>query len=103
MNKWKIPDWLEREVINRDLTCIYCGIEFDSCGTRKSKASWEHIINDEKIITRENIALCCVGCNASKGAKLLVDWINSTYCKNKNITSKSVSKIARDALLQPPK
>lgn len=30
----------------------------------------EHIINDAKIIIRENIALCCCGCNASKGQKL---------------------------------
>ena len=103
MNKWNIPDWLEREVISRDTCCVYCGIEFGSCGTRKSKASWEHITNDERIITRENIALCCVSCNASKGARLLANWINSTYCKNKNITPQSVSDVVKRALLQPPR
>jgi hypothetical protein len=102
MNKWNIPNWLEKEVIARDTFCVYCGIEFDSCGTRKSKASWEHITNDERITTRENIALCCVSCNASKGARLLADWINSTYCISKNITQHSVADIVKRALLQPP-
>ena len=101
MNKWNIPDWLEKAVISRDPCCVYCGIEFGSCGTRKSKASWEHIVNDAKIITGENIALCCVSCNASKGVKLLADWINSSYCKRKNITPQSVSDIVKHALAEP--
>jgi len=25
MNPWGIPDWLEKEVKERDKTCIYCG------------------------------------------------------------------------------
>lgn len=103
MNKWKIPDSLEREIIKRDVCCVYCGIEFGFCGTRKSQSSWEHITNDARIITRENIALCCVSCNASKGAKLLSDRINSDYCKNKNITPQSVSSVIQQALLHPPK
>jgi hypothetical protein len=102
MNKWNIPNWLEKEVRSRDMRCIYCGIEFGSCGTRKSTASWEHITNDESIITRANIARCCVSCNSSKGKKLLANWINSTYCKGKNITKQSVSEVVRAALLQPP-
>ena len=27
MNDWGIPDWLEREVRERDKTCVYCGIQ----------------------------------------------------------------------------
>jgi 5-methylcytosine-specific restriction endonuclease McrA len=98
MNRWNIPSWLESEVIARDTHCVYCGIQFNSCGSRKSKASWEHIINDEQLITRENIALCCVSCNASKGNKLLSDWITSTYCRNKNITPQSVADIIKRSL-----
>lgn len=102
MNRWNIPGWLEKEIIARDVCCVYCGIQFGSCGTRKSKASWEHIINDARIVTRENIALCCVSCNASKGTKLLSDWITSPYCRNKNITPQSVADIIKRVLLQPP-
>ena len=43
--------------------------------SRRDSPSWEHLINDACIITRENIARCCVGCNASKGTKNLVEWL----------------------------
>ncbi len=70
-NNWNIPKELEQEVRLRDKVCVYCGVEFTPTKiSKKTAASWEHIINDAKIITRENIALCCCGCNASKGQNL---------------------------------
>ena len=99
MNRWKIPDWLEHEVIDRDTHCVYCGMEFVPFNEiRKSKPSWEHIVNDARIVTRENIARCCMSCNASKGAKLLSDWLNSSYCKKRNITKDTVASIVKMAL-----
>ena len=72
-NNWKIPAWLEQEVRVRDKACVYCGVAFTPASvSRKTAASWEHIINDASIITRENIALCCCGCNSSKGQKRLL-------------------------------
>ncbi len=77
-NKWNIPDWLENEVRERNKACVYCGVVFTPAKvSRRSAASWEHIINDAKIVTRENIALCCCGCNASKGQKQLSVWLHS--------------------------
>jgi hypothetical protein len=58
-------------------------------------ATWEHIINDARIITRENIARCCASCNASKGAKPLSVWLESAYCKNRGITKDSVADVVR--------
>jgi hypothetical protein len=26
MNRWSIPHWLEREIIERDRSCVYCGV-----------------------------------------------------------------------------
>jgi hypothetical protein len=70
MNNWKIPAWLEREVIERDRSCVYCGVSFAQVSNLwRERPSWEHIVNDATIVTRDNIALCCIGCNASKGAK----------------------------------
>src|SRR5262245_44775877 len=58
MNRWNTADWLEKEARNRALACVYCGIAFGSvAGTRKVMATWEHIINDARMITRENSAL----------------------------------------------
>ena len=99
VNRWNIPDWLEREVIARDRHCIYCGVTFTATSaSRRDKPSWEHIINDARIITRENIARCCVGCNASKGTKNLVEWLDSRYCKSRGISRESVASVVRSAL-----
>jgi len=102
MNKWGIPNWLEQEVSERDKFCVYCGVQMIEKmplhGSRKAVATWEHIINDARIITRENIARCCVGCNSSKGTKKLSEWINSDYCKKHGITKNSVAEIIKKAL-----
>jgi hypothetical protein len=100
MNKWNVPDWLEREVNKRDKKCIYCGIEFGSSNkTKKSMATWEHIINDARIINRENIARCCFSCNASKGTKKLSDWLESDYCRKRGITEHTVAEVVKRALV----
>lgn len=98
-NTWNIPDWLETEVRARDKACVYCRQPFTPYKlSKKSAASWEHIINDAKIITRENIALCCCGCNASKGQKQLSVWLESKYCEARGITKESVALIIKQAI-----
>ncbi len=104
MNKWNIPNWLEKEVRNRDKHCIYCNVLFEENNTfRKSMPTWEHIINDAKIVTIDNIALCCCSCNASKGAKKLIIWLHSSYCIRNNITTGTVADVAKRALVQASK
>ena len=101
MNRWGIPQWLEAEVIGRDGRCVYCGSSFAGLdGPRRSRASWEHIINDAQIVTRENIALCCIGCNASKGARSLESWLSSRYCVARGISGESVAPVVQAALGQ---
>ena len=95
-NRWNIPEWIEKEVRERDKVCVYCGEEFTSVkSSRKSVSSWEHIVNDEKIITIENIALCCCGCNASKGKKPLSVWLQSKYCKERGINQDTIAPVAK--------
>ena len=102
MNIWGIPDWLENEVRARDKKCVYCGIEMfqkmPRGSPRKAAATWEHIINDARIIGRENICLCCRSCNSSKGVKLLETWIESAYCKRRNISRETVADVVKEAL-----
>lgn len=102
MNKWGIPSWLEAEVRERDKNCIYCGVQMVEKplegGSRKTVATWEHIINDASIVTRENIALCCVSCNSSKGAKKLKDWLQSKYCKDRGINEYTVAVLVKKSL-----
>lgn len=98
-NNWNIPSWLEAEVRERDKACIYCGAAFTPYHvSRKSASSWEHIINNAKMVTRENIALCCCGCNSSKGQKQLSVWLQSKYCLMRGISHSSVAAIAKAAI-----
>ena len=98
-NNWNIPSWLEIEVRARDKHCVYCGVEFTPAKiSKRTAASWEHIINDAKIITRENICLCCCGCNASKGQKQLSEWFKSTYCQQHDIKPETVAPIIKLAI-----
>ena len=102
MNRWGIPKWLEQEVKKRDKVCVYCGVKLfeviASGSSRKAMATWEHIINDARIVTRENIARCCAGCNSSKGTKMLSEWIKSNYCQKNGINKVTVAPIIRNAL-----
>jgi len=96
-NNWNIPKVLEEEIRLRDKVCVYCNVEFTSLKvSKKTTASWEHIINDAKIITRENITLCCCSCNASKGQKELSLWLESKYCNDKNINYNTVAPIIQE-------
>jgi hypothetical protein len=101
MNQWGIPAWLEHEVRQRDKKCVYCRVQIlespPADGSRKSVATWEHIINDARIVTRENIARCCASCNSSKGTKKLSVWIESSYCKRRGIGRDTVADVVKQA------
>jgi len=99
MNNWNIPKQMEHTIRTRDKHCAYCGVQF----TENTKPTWEHIINDENIITYENIVLCCRSCNSSKGAKELSTWLKSRYCNEHKITRDTVSDIVKRALLEEQK
>lgn len=95
-NRWGIPKDVEELVKQRDLCCVYCGIQFtNSSVSYKSRPTWEHIINDIRINGPENISLCCGSCNASKGRKTLEEWLKSNYCILKGITSESVALVVK--------
>jgi len=102
MNRWNITDWLEKEVADRDKNCVYCRVEFGSSKeTKMTMPTWEHIVNDARIVTRENIVRCCFSCNSSKGTKRLSDWLESDYCKKRGITKNTVAEVIRRALVVP--
>lgn len=103
-NRWGIPKEVEDFVLKRDKSCVYCGVNFNHENqTRKSKPSWEHIVNDIRINGPNNIALCCMSCNASKGAKLLEEWLASDYCARKSISKNSVAEVVKQAIINTPR
>lgn len=97
--RWNIPTELAKEVIRRDEVCVYCRQPFvGPAGPARSRASWEHIVNDLTLITSANIALCCVGCNASKGTLTLGNWLTKEYCSSRNIGESTMAAVAVCAL-----
>jgi hypothetical protein len=103
VNRWGIPQILESEVLARDARCIYCGADFhELSATRGGRPSWEHIVNDASIVTPENIARCCISCNASKGAKPLRAWLATAYCRRRGISEETIAEVARSALSRDP-
>lgn len=91
---------IELEVVARDTHCVYCGVSFlDGNVPHRQRPSWEHIINDVNIVTRSNIARCCISCNASKGAKPLKNWLGSNYCERRGITALTVAQVIKEALI----
>jgi hypothetical protein len=99
LNRWNIPKWLVDEVVERDRECVYCGVSFrKSDAPFRERPSWEHIVNDATMISRANIALCCRGCNSSKGSKDLLQWFESTYCKSRGITVETVSEVIKETV-----
>ena len=59
-------------------------------------------VNDIRITGTDNIALSCVSCNASKGAKYLEVWLTTRYCERKNITTDSIAEVVKAALINKP-
>jgi len=102
-NRWGIPQEVEKIVRQRDTKCVYCGLEFSiEDNSRKDRPSWEHIINDIRINGVNNIALCCIACNASKGTKHIEDWLKSDYCKSKGIKVETVAQVVKNAISKLP-
>ena len=98
-NRWGIPKNVEELVKERDTKCVYCGFSFtNSVLTHKTRPTWEHIINDIRINGPDNITLCCGSCNASKGAKILSEWLKGKYCTTKGITKDNVAPVVREFL-----
>ncbi|CAH8281636.1 hypothetical protein EV196_104153 [Mariniflexile fucanivorans] len=103
-NRWGIPKDVENFVKERDKNCVYCSIKFTiNNESRKSKPTWEHIINDIRINGIDNISICCMSCNASKGAKLLEYWLQSDYCKKNKINKDTIAPVVKEAIKNPPK
>jgi len=85
-------------VESQDQAKTSSGIRISGRISPKAVATWEHIINDARIVTRENIARCCVACNSSKGTKKLSDWIESSYYKERGINRDTVADVVKAAL-----
>ena len=42
------------------------------------------------------IAICCGSCNSSRGAKSLLGWLETPYCKERNIKYSTVALVVKN-------
>jgi hypothetical protein len=95
--RYDIPDRVARHVARRDKSCVYCKLRFRiGARSRNNLASWEHMDDDSvKHPKVWNIALCCGCCNNSRGPKGLAKWLDSAYCRKKNISRQTIAPVIR--------
>jgi hypothetical protein len=94
-NTYGISKQDEQEIRARDKTCVYCGILMKR-SVRSFGATIEHFDNDGPFAKKYNVAICCRGCNSSKGTKKLSVWFETRYCRENKISGKAVSKPVKD-------
>jgi hypothetical protein len=49
-------------------------------------------------LKEEDISICCSQCNSSRGKKGILNWFESSYCKERNINANSVARPVKDFL-----
>ena len=98
-NKFDIPGEVERRIRERDKKCIYCHKEMIypwSKDNSKDSATIEHLREEGPFywndgLKEEDLAICCGGCNSSRGKLSLLDWFKSRYCLSRGINENTVA------------
>jgi len=94
-NTYGISENDEQEIRSRDKACVYCR-KLMKKSRRSFGATIEHFNNDGPFDEKYNVAICCRGCNSSKGTKELLTWFATRYCQEKQISLETVSKAVTD-------
>jgi len=94
-NTYGISEEVEKEIRARDRRCVFCHKRF-SRKSRASIATIEHFNNDGPMAKKYNVAICCGGCNSSKGTKKLSAWLKTPYCRKRQINEKTVAKPVKE-------
>jgi len=98
----------------RDKVCVYCHKSFDLEHNQNNRSDWdtvEHLnhrsdwdsvgsYHKENKPVSEIIAICCAGCNSSRGAKPLSSWFKTEYCIQKNINYDTIAEVVKQYIDQ---
>jgi len=93
-NTYGISEEVETQIRARDKTCVYCRIRMRrrSRARGASDATIEHFNNNGPFTKKYNLAICCRGCNSSKGTKTLSAWFKTPYCGRKGVQEGKVAE-----------
>jgi hypothetical protein len=94
----------EEELRARDRMCVYCRKAMKTFADVKAargkladQATIEHLSFDGPFYVRDglkkkDLAICCRGCNSSRGERRLLDWFKLDYCLSRNISEDTVAE-----------
>ena len=103
-NKFGIPEEELKKIQARDKTCVYCPKKMTypySISKHNDCATIEHLNHDGPFywkdgLKAEDIAICCGGCNSSRGKMKLLDWFKTSYCLKRNINENMVTEPVKE-------
>lgn len=97
-NTYGISEEVEEEIRARDKRCVFCHVSMRHASRTRgaSDATIEHFNNDGPLGKKYDVAICCRGCNSSKGTKKLLAWFETPYCRKRLINEKTVGKPAKE-------
>jgi hypothetical protein len=112
-NKFGIRREDEEALRARDRACAYCAKLMKTRAELRVGTAWtgqatiEHLNFDEpfyvsKGLQKEDVVICCLACNSSRGTKRLLDWFKSVYCARRNITADTVAEPVKKYLRALP-
>ena len=94
-NIYDLPEEELELVRKRDTQCVYCHKIMSTPATDVWQGDWatiEHLNHLPPWNNPKTIAICCGSCNSSRGKKTILEWFNSPFCKEKNISSDTVAQ-----------
>ncbi len=103
-NRFGIPHDVENRLRLRFTACAYCGQAMrqhaQTRGCPSDKVTIEHLNRSGPFywsqgLREEDLVLCCGACNSSRGASLLADWLESSYCRERGISAATVAEEVR--------
>ena len=93
-NIYGLPDKELELVRERDTECVYCNKKMFKPSPEAWRGDWasiEHLNHLPPWDNPKTIAICCGSCNSSRGKKTILEWFESKYCKEKNISLSTVA------------
>ena len=108
-NNYSIPEDVVQRIRRRDKRCVYCHKKMIYPCTGNNRSNWatiEHLDEEgpaywDEGLKERGLAICCGGCNSSRGTKALREWFKSSYCIERKITQNSVNKPVKEYLRRP--
>jgi hypothetical protein len=94
-----LPEEALRSIRARDTTCVYCHKAMTNHRIRGKYgdcATIEHLNRFPPWNNPATVAICCGSCNSSRGDKKLLDWFETTYCRERNISVETVAEPVRE-------